>query len=139
MMRAAATGLLEVRASRLAVVRSRSPNVQKLATRYVMDHTAANAELTRLANRWRVELPIAAPRAERRQLEELGKQQGADFDHAFIQVMGLDAHNDAIDRFEDARRSVRQHELRAWLDRTLAVMRHHLQLARHAASGRSAD
>lgn len=139
MMRAAEAGLLQVRAARLVVVRSRSPVVKKIATGYVMDHTASLAELTRMANRWSIELPITAPRAKRRQLEHLGKQQGGDFDLTFLQVMGLREHKAAIELFEDARPKIQNPQLRMWLDRTLRTMRRHLNEARDAASGRIAD
>lgn len=138
-MRAAESGLLEVQAARLAVVRSRSPVVKKIATGYVMDHTAANARLTRLANRWRIELPIAPPRAKRLELEHLGKRKGGDFDLQFLRVLGVREHEDTISLFESARRKVRHPQLRAWIDQTLPALRRHLVQARDAASGRLED
>ena len=137
-VQAAESGLLEVRAARLAVVRSHSPVVKKIATGYVMHHTAANAQLTRLANRWHVELPITAPRAKRRELEQLAAQKGAEFDMAFLQVMGVQEHEQAIERFESARRQIRHPQLRAWLDQTLPTLRQHLVQAHDAIDGRTA-
>lgn len=138
-MRAAEAGRLEVRAARLAVVRSRSPVVQKIATGYVMAHTAAHARLARLADRWGIELPIAAPRVKRRELERLARQKGADFDLMFIRVMGIREHEEAIALFESARGEIRHPALRAWLDETLPALRRHLAQARDAADGRVAS
>ena len=49
--------------------------------------------------------------------------------------MGVEDHRNAIAMFEKARREVKDRDLRSYIDRTLATMRMHLQMAQGVLAG----
>jgi putative membrane protein len=126
---AAGSGMFEVQISQLAATKAMDANVKSFASMLVDHHTAANNELTRIANAKGVELPAAPPRALRREIEKIGKKSGDEFDRAFVREVGLKAHEKDIKSFERAGKDVKDAELKAFVDKTLPVLREHLAAA----------
>ena len=137
-MDAAASGMFEVQAAQLATTRARDPNVKSFAGMLVDHHTKSNDELTKLANAKGVELPAAPPRALRRQVESMGKKSGEEFDRDFVRNVGVKAHQNDIKDFEKASKDVKDPELKAFVQKTLPVLKQHLAAAQKlpAAGGK---
>jgi putative membrane protein len=96
----------------------------------VDQHTAANNELTKIANAKGVELPAAPKHALRRDIEKLGKKKnGEEFDRDFVRDVGVKAHKKDIKMFEKASKDVKDADLKAFVDKTLPVLREHLAAA----------
>ena len=128
--RAAAKGMYEVEVSKLAAQRAINPGVRSYAQRMVGHHTQANSELIALMSARGVAPPkgLAADRATK--LHRLASlPPSAAFDHGYVRVVGVEDHRTNINLFERARRDVKDPELKAWIDKMLAVMRSHLTLA----------
>jgi len=126
---AAGGGMFEVQIAQLAAAKATDASVKGLATMLADHHTAANKELTQLANAKGVELPAAPKRALRRDIEKLGKKNGAEFDREFVREVGIKAHEKDIRMFEKASKDVKDADLKAFVDKTLPVLRDHLAAA----------
>lgn len=138
--RVAGSGMFEVQVAQLAAAKATDANVKSYASMLVDHHTAANNELVRIANARGVELPAAPPRGLRRDIEKLGKKSGAEFDRDFVREVGIKAHEKDIKAFEDARKDVKDPELKAFVDKTLPSLRDHLAAAQKLPqSGKNAS
>lgn len=126
---AANSGMFEVQVSQLASAKATDPNVKSFASMLVDHHTAANNELTKIANARGVELPAAPKRALRRDIEKLGKKSAEEFDRDFVRNVGIKAHEKDIKLFEKASKDVKDAELKAFVDKTLPTLREHLAMA----------
>lgn len=129
MEKAAQGGLFEVEVSRLAVSRAADPAVKGFAGMLVEHHSAANTELAQLAGARGVTLPTGLPRGLRKEIDKLGKLSGAEFDKAYVSAVGIKDHRKDIQLFEKAGRSVKDAQLKAWIDKTLPTLREHLAQA----------
>jgi putative membrane protein len=126
---AAEGGMFEVQAAQLAAAKATDPQVKSYASMLVDHHTAANNELVQIANARGVELPAAPPRGKRKDIEQLGKKSGAEFDREFVREVGLKAHEKDIKLFEKASKDVKDAQLKAFVDKTLPTLREHLAQA----------
>ena len=121
--------MFEVQVSQLAASKATDANVKSFASMLVDHHTAANNELVKIANAKGVEVPAAPPRAMRKDIEKLGKKNGAEFDKDFVREVGIKAHEKDIKKFENASKDVKDAELKAFVDKTLPKLREHLAAA----------
>ena len=136
---AAGSGMFEVQVGQLAAAKASDANVKSFASMLVDQHTAANNELTKIANAKGVELPAAPPHAKRRDIEKLGKKNGDEFDRDFVRKVGIKDHEKDIKIFEKASKDVKDPDLKAFVDKTLPVLREHLAAAeRLPQSGKNA-
>lgn len=126
---AAHSGMFEVQVAQLAAAKATDPLVKSYASMLVDHHTAANNELVQIANARKVELPAAPKRALRRDIEQLGKKSGAEFDREFVREVGIKAHEKDIKLFQKASKDVKDPQLKAFVDKTLPVLRDHLAAA----------
>jgi putative membrane protein len=126
---AAGSGMFEVQVSQLAASKATDANVKSYASMLVDHHTAANNELVKIANAKGVEVPAAPPRAMRQDIEKLGKKNGAEFDKDYVRNVGIKAHEKDIKKFQNASKDVKDPELKAFVDKTLPVLREHLAAA----------
>jgi putative membrane protein len=126
---AAGSGMFEVQAAQLASTKASDPNVKSFAGMLVDHHTKTNDELTKLANAKGVELPAAPPRAQRREVEQMGKKQGQEFDREFVRNIGIKAHEKDIKLFEKASKDLKDPELKAFATKALPTLKEHLAMA----------
>jgi putative membrane protein len=130
---AAGSGMFEVQAAQLASSKATDPALKSFASMLVDHHTAANNELTKLANAKGVELPAAPPRAMRQDIEKLGKKTGSDFDRDFVRDVGVKAHEKDVKLFEKASKDLKDPELKAFATKTLPTLQQHLAQAQKMA------
>jgi putative membrane protein len=134
--RVAAKGMYEVEVSRLAADKATSPAVRDFARTMVTHHTQMNNELVALMSARGIAPPkgLAADKATK--LHRLASLPRSDaFDNGYIRVVGVEDHRAAIAQFEKARRDAKDRELRSFIDRSLATMRMHLQMAQDVVAG----
>jgi putative membrane protein len=125
---AANGGLTEIRASKIAQQKAQNQSVKDFAAMIIEDHTKANEELTSLAANKNITLPNAPGEDKLEQIADLNSETGADFDSEYMDMMVNDHQND-IDLFEDASENSEDAEIRAFADKTLPVLRKHLEEA----------
>jgi putative membrane protein len=126
----AAKGMYEVEVSKLAADKAMSPAVRDYARTMVTHHTQMNNELVGLMSARGVAPAkgLAADKATKlHRLASVPRSEA--FDNGFIRVVGIEDHRSSIAQFEQARKDVRDRELRAFIDRSLVTMRMHLQMA----------
>jgi len=126
---AAEGGMFEVQVGQLAAAKASDAQVKTFAGMLVDQHTAANNELVKLANAKGVELPAAPNHGMRKDIDKLGKRNGADFDEHFVREVGIKAHEKTIKMFEKAGKDVKDAELKAFIAKTLPSLRDHLAMA----------
>ena len=125
----------EIEVSKLAAERAVSPAVRSYAERIVQQQTQMNNELVALMSAHGVAPPSGLPADKATKLHRLAALPRSDaFDNGYIRVVGIEDHRAAIALFEKARREVRDRDLRAWIDRSLTILRVHLANAQSVAA-----
>jgi putative membrane protein len=127
---AAQGGMAEVRLAELGEQKAASDNVKALASTLKEDHQKANDALADLAKSKGVELPLSIS-STHPGIGDLENKQGQNFDEQFVMIAIKD-QKDTIELFEQASRDMTDADLRAFTQRTLPVLRSHLQQAERA-------
>jgi putative membrane protein len=122
---AAADGMAEVEAGKMAVAKAMGTRVKSFATMMVADHSKVGNELAAIAQKEDITLPAAPDTAQQKKATDLSKKTGKDFDKAYINAM-VDGHKKAVKLFEDASKKLKDTTLRAFAIRTLPTLKMHL-------------
>ena len=122
--KAAAGGLAEVKLSELASDRASDQKVKDFAAQMVTDHTQANNELKPIADANKIPVPTKLKGESEVAYQRLAKLSGSKFDAAYIKIMVSD-HDKTVSAFEDASSKVKNPDLKAFIDKTLPVLRQH--------------
>ena len=125
--KAAAGGMEEVEAGKMAQDKARNPDVKSFASMLVTDHSDANQKLQALAQQKGVTLPSALPAKQQKTVDKLAKAK--DFDKNFIHEQGLEDHRKDIKDFEKASKNAKDPDVKAFAANTLPVLQKHLQRA----------
>jgi putative membrane protein len=126
---AAQSGMMEVRMGQLITESAQSKALRDFGQRLVTDHTKANQELTEMAARKGVSPPTQPAEKHEKMLDQLSKLKGSEFDRAAIQH-GVMHHQEDVQLFERATQSLKDAELKAFAEKTLPVLKQHLELAK---------
>lgn len=124
---AAGAGMYEVEVARVAVSRASNAQVRSYAQMLLDHHTANNRELMTLVSTKGHRVAPGLPAPLQQKLTRLSGLSGAEFDREFIRTTGVQDHTAAIAAFEQGRSSVTDRDLRAYIDKSLPVLRQHLQ------------
>lgn len=127
---AAQSGLAEVEGSRIALESDASPLVRGFAEKMIEDHTRANEELMKLAERKGFTLPDEPSVAQRAELLALRALSGEPFNRAYAARIGEAAHEDAVELFRRATTETQDPEIRAYAEKMLPKLEEHLKMAR---------
>jgi putative membrane protein len=121
---AAADGMAEVEAGKMAVAKAASTRVKSFATMMVNDHSKAGNELAKIAQDKGITLPTAPDTTQQKKATDLNKKTGKDFDKAYVDAM-INGHKKAVKLFEDASKNLKDTTLRAFAIRTLPMLKKH--------------
>ncbi|MBA3772178.1 MAG: DUF4142 domain-containing protein [Ramlibacter sp.] len=146
---ATAASRFQTEASRLAMAKSGNARVRSLAALLLNHHTEATSHLLHMLH-VRGMAPPMLENNQRKALNRLVKLQGAKFDRAFMEELGLKLQQQDVQQYERASVAVRDPLLKSWIDQSLPALRHHLATAertvpadtrpvRSAGSGRTAQ
>ncbi|CAJ0865935.1 hypothetical protein R20233_01275 [Ralstonia sp. LMG 32965] len=127
--KAAAAGMLEVQASQVAITRASNPDVRAFAQRMVKDHTTVGDELKTLAGKKGITVPDSLPADERAKVDKLSALEGAKFDKAYADEVGVKAHKEAVSLFDKASKDAKDPDIKAFFSHNLPALREHLQMA----------
>ena len=90
----------------------------------VTDHTQANNELKPIAESNKSPVPTKLQGEHEVAYKHLEKLSGAKFDAAYVQIMVSD-HDKTVSAFEEASSKLKDPPLKAFVDKTLPVLRQH--------------
>jgi len=121
--KAAAGGLYEVEAGKLAQAQGKTDRVKSFGAMLEKDHGAANEELKALASSKGALLPSGMPSDKQKRLEKIAKAK--DFDREFIDEVGVDDHKKDIALFEKASKGADDAEIKAFAAKTLPTLKAH--------------
>jgi putative membrane protein len=129
LVKAADGGMAEVNLGELAQQKASHDMVKSFGTMMVNDHTAANNQVKTLATQRNVTLPVTLGEANQKLMDDLMKKTGADFDRSYMKAM-VDDHEAYIREFEKASGTVKDVEVKNFIDNTLPILRRHLDSAK---------
>lgn len=129
MKEAAHAGAAEIEASKLAQTKAKDPAVKSFADTMVTDHTKVADELKTLAASKKVTLPDGPSVGQKAKLKMIDAGDNDKFDQRYVKTFGVKAHEDTIKLFEDASKNAKDPEVKAWAEKTLPGLRHHLEMA----------
>ena len=122
---AAVGGLFEVAAGKLAAERGSDSAVKDFGKMLMDDHGAANKALNELAAARSITLPSRLPKNQQSTLRRLARAPAGKFDRQFVQQIGIEDHERDIRKFEDAARTARDPEVKAFAEKSLPTLRKH--------------
>jgi putative membrane protein len=124
----------EVEVSRLAADRATDPRLRSYALMVANFSSQANNELAAMMRAKGVPRPSGLSADKATKLHRLAAlRPSPDFDLGYARVVGVEDHQSTIALYERARRDARDRDLRAWIDKTLPVLRNHLAAAQNLA------
>jgi len=125
MMMAGKDGMKEVHMGQMAVQQGQSPEIKKLGSTIVADHTKANNQLMEIATKRGVKLDV------RHKMDKMSKRDMENFDQAWLAMMVND-HQKDIAAYERQAKMGTDPELKAFAKKTLPVLQKHLKLVQAA-------
>ena len=126
---AAEGGNAEVAASQVAVSRSASADVKSFAQMMIDDHGKAGAELKSLAEQKGVKVSDTPSVTKKLEIKMLSERKGASFDQHYADSIGVKAHEDTIKLFQKEVDKGTDADVKAWAQKTLPALTHHLEQA----------
>jgi putative membrane protein len=129
---ASEAGATEIQESELANKKSSNAEVKSLADMMIKDHTKAGAELEKIATS-KGGNPSKSPGvAQKADILLLKSKSGSSFDKAFAEDMVSD-HKKAVELFTKASTDLDDADLKAFAEKTLPTLKHHLEAAEKLA------
>ncbi|MFT4174210.1 MAG: DUF4142 domain-containing protein [Rhodocyclaceae bacterium] len=129
-------GITELEASKLAYVRADDAAIKRFAEQMVGDHTRLAAELKEIADSKGAQLPTDLEKDQAALLKDLSQAKGAAFDRLYTRKIGVSAHIDTVKLFARQAREGQDPDLKAFAQRQLTLLRHHLEMARDLPAAR---
>lgn len=120
----------EIAASRVALKNSNDPHVKKFAQQMIVDHTKLAHGMAALAAKKGL---ATTPSADSALVGKLQTLKGREFDQAYVEQIGVDAHQRAVDLFQAESQSGTDSQLKAAAGHALPTIRHHLAMAQQLA------
>lgn len=130
LQKAAQAGNFEVKASELALKKTKNADVQAFAQHMVEDHKKAGEELKALADKKKVKVSAEPSFTQKASLMLLEKKDGKNFDSKYAEDVGVDAHQSTVKLFEKAAQSADDPEIKDFASKTLPTLNHHLEQAK---------
>lgn len=126
---AADGGMAEVQLANIAKQKASSQAVKDFAQMMIDDHSKANDELKDLATTENLTVPSSISSDQQSEIDKLNRLSGTEFDQEYMDFM-VDDHKKDVDKFEEASKNITDPQLKAWVDKTLPTLRHHLDMAK---------
>ena len=125
---AADGGMTEVKAGQMAEMKGMAKDVKDYGKMMVEDHTKLADKLKSIATTKNITLPGTVSNDSQKDLDDLDKKTGKDFDKAFLDMMVSD-HKKVISAFEDEAKNGSDADIRAFADSSLHILHNHLDEA----------
>jgi putative membrane protein len=121
--KAGEAGLFEIQSSKLALQRSKNPEIRKFAEHMIHDHEQAATELKHVAAEDHIRVPATLNHDMKSKYKDLAKK-GNDFDAKYVHLQ-VDAHNDAVNLFSDYAQNGQDARLKDFAAKTLPTLQSH--------------
>lgn len=118
--------LLQKQAGELALEKANHPQLKQYASKILDDHGPSHKELEVLASAKGFELPIELAGSKRGVMENLRQMKDAGFDREYADEVAVDAHEDAVELYENAVEESEDDEIRAYAEKRLPMLQQHL-------------
>lgn len=128
--KAAQSGHFEVEGSKLALKKSKNPDIQKFAKQMIADHQKAGEELKALAQSKKVELPADPSFMQKGSLMLLDTYNTKNFDEEYAENVGVDAHEATVELFEKAAKDADDADIKQFANKTLPTLKHHYEMSK---------
>lgn len=122
--------LAELEAARQASTKATNTEVKAYAQSMLDEHGKLAKDLSTLAATKNVSLPNEPSLIDKGKLKVLGMRDNASFDKHYVNGMGIDAHEDAIKRFQKEINDGKDADVKAFANNNLANLQRHLQMAK---------
>lgn len=132
-MDAAAGGMYEVEAGKLAAQKASNEDAKKFGQRMADDHAKANDELMQLATTKGVTVPKEMDKKHRDMVDKFSKMSGAAFDKAYMSEMVKDHTKDVSD-FRKEVKDGKDPDVKGWAGKILPTLEDHLKMARDVSN-----
>jgi putative membrane protein len=129
MEKAAQAGIAEVETGKLAAAQGKRDDVRSFGKQMMEDHGKANEELKSIALKKGVTLPDKTDEKHIRAAGKLAGLNGDAFDKEYIDEAAVSDHKDAEKHFRDGAKDLKDPDLKAFAQKTLPVIQHHLKMA----------
>jgi putative membrane protein len=116
----------EINFAKLALDKSKDPNVRKFAEKMIHDHGMLNEQMTPLAMKYDVKAS-GTPVMDHAKYEELKMKSGTDFDRAYVEAMVKD-HNEDLKKFIQEENSTADPQLKAVVEKGEKVILEHTEM-----------
>jgi len=126
-------GIAEVKFGGVAQTQATRTDIRSFATQMVTDHTAANQELIALAQSKQMTPPDNMDLAHQAAYDRLSKTAGSEFDRVYIQGQ-VEDHTAVVAAFQDEITNGTDADVKAFAQKHLATIQHHLEMARQLAA-----
>ena len=120
----------EIAASKIALKNSNDPHVRKFAQQMIADHTKLSHGMAALVSKKGF---TTTPSADSALVGKLQTLKGKEFDQAYVEQIGVEAHQRAVDLFQQESQSGTDAQLKAAATHALPTIRHHLEMAQQLA------
>lgn len=134
---ASAKGLAEIETSRIALKESNSSAVRKFAETMISDHTKANQELKKIAQKKNLDVSDEPELRNKAKAMVLKMRDGESFDEAYANNQVV-AHEQSIELFQRAANG-QDAEIKAYAEKTLPKLQQHLKMAQELQSKTNKD
>jgi putative membrane protein len=125
--KASAAGLAEVNFGKLAEEQSSNADVKKFAQHMVADHSKANTELIKVADKDKITPAEKMGAKDQQTFTKLVGLKGAEFDREYI-ASQLAAHKEAVALFKSESNHGKNEDLKEFATKTLPTLEHHLEM-----------
>lgn len=125
-VKAANGGIFEMEAARLAQQKAQHSDVKAFAAMMMNDHMKASEELKALAGRKNITIPARLGDDEQKEIDELAKLSGSEFDKKYVDMM-VEDHEDDVKLFKEASEDSDDADLKAFAAKTLPTLQKHLE------------
>lgn len=122
---AANGGMTEVELGKAAQEKASSERLKNFGAMMVADHGKAGDKLKQIAAAKNITLPASLSDKSQKDLENLNKKSGKDFDKAYINMM-IDDHKKDVDEFKKGSADLKDSDLKNFAAETLPVIQMHL-------------
>lgn len=129
MMTAADGGMTEVELGKVAEKNGQKEDVKSFGSHMVKDHGRANDDLKSIAGKMNVTLPEKVSAKHQAKIDKMSKMSGDAFDTAYVKGM-VEDHEQTVADFEKASGTVKNADLKKFIDETLPVIKTHLKMAK---------
>ncbi|MCC5928904.1 MAG: DUF4142 domain-containing protein [Cyclobacteriaceae bacterium] len=128
LVNAAAINMEKISLGQLAQQKGTNDHVKELGKTMETEHAKSHVELNALAKSKNVTLPAAQTQDSKDAHKKLNEKSGNDFGKAYSDMM-VSTHKDAIKQYEKAASDSKDPDIRNWAQKSLPLLRTHLEHA----------